>query len=396
VSIEVAEETTVPYALHRVGVVMEPDPTDPAQVEGVLNPGTGRGPDGKLYLLPRLVAAGNVSRIGLAGVRITDGVPVGVERAGVVLAPDAGWERARNHGGVEDPPITWMPALGLHLMTYVAYGPLGPRPALATSTDLVVWQRLGPLHFEYQAELDTDLNLFPNKDVVYFPESIPGPDGRPCFAALHRPTWDLDVVAPGIGVYLPAAVTDDRPGIWISYVPVDDVTGDLSRLTHLRYHRPLAMPRYPFEALKIGAGPPPLRVPEGWLVIHHGVSGQLVAGVDHQPLVHYAAGAMILSADDPAVVLARRVNRCSVRKWTRSAAASCRTSCFPPLSRRSTAGTSSSTGWRIRASASPHWIASEDRQEGCRQEGCRQEGCRQEGCRQEGCRQEGCRQRLQG
>ena len=371
-SIEVAEETTVPYALHRVGVVMEPDPTDPAQVEGVLNPGTGRGPDGKLYLLPRLVAAGNVSRIGLAGVRITDGVPVGVERAGVVLAPDAGWERARNHGGVEDPPITWMPALGLHLMTYVAYGPLGPRPALATSTDLVVWQRLGPLHFEYQAELDTDLNLFPNKDVVYFPESIPGPDGRPCFAALHRPTWDLDVVAPGIGVYLPAAVTDDRPGIWISYVPVDDVTGDLSRLTHLRYHRPLAMPRYPFEALKIGAGPPPLRVPEGWLVIHHGVSGQLVAGVDHQPLVHYAAGAMILSADDPAVVLARRVNRCSVRKWTRSAAASCRTSCFPPLSRRSTAGTSSSTGWRIRASASPHWIASEDRHEGCRQEGCRQ------------------------
>ena len=65
------------------------------------------------------------------------------------------------------------------------------------------------------------------------------------------------------------------------------------------------MPEHPFEALKIGAGPPPLRVPEGWLLIHHGVSGRLIPGVDHQPMVHYAAGAMILSADDPSMVLAR-------------------------------------------------------------------------------------------
>ena len=34
------------------------------------------------------------------------------------------------------------------------------------------------------------------------------------------------------------------------------------------------MSEYPFEELKIGAGPAPLRVPEGWLVIHHGVTGE--------------------------------------------------------------------------------------------------------------------------
>lgn len=303
--VPLTQESTVPYALRRLGVVMDPESGNPDEIEGVLNPGSGRGPDGDLYLLPRLVATGNVSRVGLARVVVTDGVPTGVERLGVVLAPDAGWERARTHAGVEDPRVTWIPALNLHVMTYVAYGPLGPRSAVAVSEDLRTWKRLGPIHFEYDDELDTDLNLFCNKDIVFFGEPVPGPDGRPCFAALHRPIWDLDLIAPGIGTYLPGGVSDDRAGIWISYVPVDEATLDPSRLAHLRGHRLVAMPVHPFEALKIGAGPPPLRVPEGWLLIHHGVSGRLIPGVDHQPMVHYAAGAMILAADDPSVLLAR-------------------------------------------------------------------------------------------
>ena len=75
-----------PYRLTRLGVVMTPDPDSPDEAEGVLNPGSGRGPDGELYLLPRLVATGNVSRVGLARVVVEDGVPVGVTREGVVLA----------------------------------------------------------------------------------------------------------------------------------------------------------------------------------------------------------------------------------------------------------------------------------------------------------------------
>ena len=57
-----------PWQVTRLGVVMAPDPADPREVEGVLNPAVIRGPDGALYLLPRLVAAGNYSRIGLARV----------------------------------------------------------------------------------------------------------------------------------------------------------------------------------------------------------------------------------------------------------------------------------------------------------------------------------------
>ena len=298
----------VPYKLTRLGVVMTPEVGNELEAEGVLNPGSGRTPDGELYLLPRLVAAGNVSRVGLARVVLDDGVPVGVEREGVVLAPDAGWERGAGSAGTEDPRVTWIEALGLHVMSYVAYGPMGPRPALAVSENLRDWRRLGPLHFVYQPELDLDLNLFPNKDVVFFPEPVSGPDGVPSFAMLHRPMWDLSWVRDGEGVHLPAGITDERPGIWISYVPVEDVQADINSLVFQRSSTLVAMPEYDFEALKIGAGPAPIRVEEGWLLVHHGTKGSLTKGRGwnhRQELVNYAAGAMILDAADPSKVLAR-------------------------------------------------------------------------------------------
>jgi predicted GH43/DUF377 family glycosyl hydrolase len=295
----------VPYGLTRIGVIMTPDPLNPDEVAGVLNPGTGRDRDGTLWLLPRIVAKGNVSRIGLAEILIADGVPVGVRRDGVVLSPDAGWEKSNDHAGVEDPRITWMASLGLHVMTYVAFGPLGPKPAVATSTDLRTWTRLGPIQFRYEGELDTDLNLFPNKDVVFFPEPVPGPEGKLCYAALHRPMWDLGWILGGRHTYLPAGLTDDRPSIWISYVPVEDVQRDVRALVRLGQHRLVAMPEYDFEVVKIGAGPPPLRVSEGWLLLHHGVSGTIADGWEPQQNAIYAAGAMLLDADDPSRVLSR-------------------------------------------------------------------------------------------
>jgi beta-1,2-mannobiose phosphorylase / 1,2-beta-oligomannan phosphorylase len=293
------------YRLTRLGVVMRAEPGSSFEAEGVLNPASGWTADGRLWLLPRIVAEGNVSRVGLAEVVVEAGVPVGVRRAGVVLAPDTGWERGRDHRGVEDPRVTWIPALRLHVMTYVAFGPLGPRTALAVSEDLRHWRRLGPLHFAYQPDLDTDLNLFMNKDTVFFPEPVTAPDGRPAYALLHRPMWDLGPVTGGADVHLPAGLDDPRPGIWISYAPAAAVHADVRNLTRVEGHRLVALPEHDYEQLKIGAGPPPVRVPEGWLLIHHGASGRMADGWHPQRDMVYAAGAMLLDADDPGRVVSR-------------------------------------------------------------------------------------------
>jgi predicted GH43/DUF377 family glycosyl hydrolase len=255
--------------------------------------------------MPRLVAAGNVSRVGLARVNVEDGVPVGVEREGVVLEPERTWERGVGNAGVEDPRVTFVPRLGLHVMTYVAFGPLGPRTALAVSRDLRVWRRLGPALFAYDDDLGVDLNLFHNKDTVFFPQPVTAPDGVESFAVLHRPMWDLGEIRAGQGVQLPNGITDARQSIWISYVPVDEAVRDVANLVPWRGHRFLAGPEYPFEEVKIGGGPAPLRVPEGWLLLHHGVTGHLAKGITQQQRVNYAAGAILLDADNPSKVLAR-------------------------------------------------------------------------------------------
>ena len=294
----------VPYRLTRLGIVMSADASDPHEVEGVLNPATAWGSDGELYLYPRLVAEGNVSRVGKARVVTVDGVPNRVERQGVVLEPDRSWEHGLQHGGVEDPRITWIRSLGVHAMTYVAFGPFGPRPAVAISRDLETWERLGPFQFAYDDALEIDLNLYPNKDVLFFPEPIPDPHGRPSYGVIHRPMWEFwatHAFAP-----LPAGTTDSRASIWISYVPEEDVLADISALTRLSGHRFVAGSQFEWESLKVGGGPPPFRVDEGWLLIHHGVSGTI--GDDPfvpQKNVFYSAGAMILSDADPSQVVAR-------------------------------------------------------------------------------------------
>ena len=223
-------------------------------------------------------------------------VPTRVERQGVVLEPDRPWEHGLRHGGVEDPRITWMPSLNAHVMTYVAFGPFGPRPAVAISHDLESWARLGPFQFEYDDALEIDLNLYPNKDVLFFPEAVPDPDGRPSYAVIHRPMWEFgftrtDEVAP-----LPAGTTDSRASIWISYIPEEDVRADISALTRPRGHRFVAGSQFEWESLKVGGGPPPIRVDEGWLLIHHGVAGKISDDpFVPQTDVFYSAGALILS-----------------------------------------------------------------------------------------------------
>ncbi|MDQ2940901.1 MAG: glycosidase [Chloroflexota bacterium] len=295
----------IPFSLERLGVVMSPLAGEPTEACGVLNPATARG-GGEVFLFPRMVADGNYSRIGRARVIFNAaGIPVDVERRGVVLEPEEAWELHVGGGGVEDPRITYLPRLSRWIMTYTAFGPLGPRIGLATSADLEHWERLGPVSFAYDPGLATDLNLYPNKDAVIFPEPVADPTGSPAYAMLHRPMWDLSLARPGEDEPLPAGLADPRPGIWVSFVAAAAVEADLRALTRLDGHRPVALPERPWEALKIGAGPPPVRIAEGWLVLYHGVDGTLSRDLQPQADVHYAAGALILDARAVTRVVAR-------------------------------------------------------------------------------------------
>ena len=287
------------FAFERRGVLMGLDPDAPDEAWGVLNPASARGRDGKRYLLPRLVAENNYSRVGLCELLLDDdGDPAGVRRLGTVLEPEEPWERNARTGGVEDPRVTFIPALDVYVMTYAAYGPIGARTALAISDDLREWRRLGPVLFDYEPALRADLNVYPNKDAVWFPEPVTGPRGEPSLAMLHRPTWDLTEVAAAGYDAVPDVVSDPRPAIWVSFAPLASVRQDVRTLTHLGGHREVAVSQEPWEELKIGGGTPPVLIDEGWLTVFHGVRGQYNPGTDHQKNVRYCAGVMIHDRDD--------------------------------------------------------------------------------------------------
>jgi predicted GH43/DUF377 family glycosyl hydrolase len=54
-----------------------------------------------------------------------------------------------------------------------------------------------------------------------------------------------------------------------------------------------------WDSGRIGAGPPPVRIPEGWLVIYHGNQRPQRPG----EVGVYSAGALLLAHDDPSRIL---------------------------------------------------------------------------------------------
>ena len=260
------------FALQRLGMLMEPEPGNPQEVEGVLNPAAVRGPDGQLYIFPRLVARGNYSRIGIARVQFNDaGDPVGVERLGIALEPEADYERRPGGGGgCEDPRITFVEPLKRYIMTYTAFSTQGPRIALAlsrTSSTGSAWD-LPPL----LRGMASNWTTIDDKDASLFPVAIPNPSGHPEMAMLHRPLFPG--TRPEETACHPASrdVDLDRESIWISYCQAPLPDREFDHFGRFTSHHRLATPVSPWERLKIGSGTPPILTKHGWLIVYHGVS----------------------------------------------------------------------------------------------------------------------------
>ncbi len=153
--------------------------------------------------------------------------------------------------GIMDPRITFLE--GTYYITYVANSDHGYRLGLAKTKDFKSVERVG-----FTSEPDT-------KGGALFPSRIKGRYGR-----LERP--------------------HEGQSIWISYS--DD-------LIFWGNSEEVLMPRSGFwDMSRVGTGPPPIEIDEGWLLIYYGVKD-----TSSGPL--YRLGAAILEKDNPTNVVGR-------------------------------------------------------------------------------------------
>jgi predicted GH43/DUF377 family glycosyl hydrolase len=166
-------------------------------------------------------------------------------------APDGPFAASEEYG-VEDPRVTLLD--GAYLITYSAYSRNGVRIALARTKDF--------LHVE-RVSLITEADY---RNVVIFPQKF---NGR--YARLDRPHSEISPWS-----------------IWISYSP-DLVFWGESQLVM----RPV---QYHWDEMKIGPGAPPIRTPQGWLSIYHGVFKTMDGSV-------YRLGVALHDLADPAKIV---------------------------------------------------------------------------------------------
>lgn len=289
-------ESVTDFKLKRIGMMMEPQAGNPDEVEGVLNPAAIRGKDGQLYLFPRLVARGNYSRIGIARVLFDSaGDPIGVERMGIALEPEADYELSGSGGGCEDPRVAYVEPLQHYVMTYTALSRRGPRIAIAISDDLLYWRRIGLATFH--AYNDIAFEDVDDKDGSVFSALTFDPLGQPAIALLHRPLFPG--TRPEEKVRQSASHPRDlhRESIWISYCRVN-TKSKMHYLCEFAAHHRLASPKASWERLKIGGGAPPIMCRHGWLIIYHGVHGIPEPGMAGRKMC-YSAGVMVTSKEHP-------------------------------------------------------------------------------------------------
>jgi predicted GH43/DUF377 family glycosyl hydrolase len=259
--------------------------------EGVLNPAAIRVGD-KIHLFYRGVAKGNHSSIGHC---VLD-APLHISERGdrPLLFPQFDYE---SHG-MEDPRIVCIE--GCYYLSYTAYDGVNALGALATSYDLVDFEKHGIIlpkitfeEFRRLAGAKGGLNekylrfnehegvrekkgkvmYLWNKNLIFFPRRI---EGKLVF--LHRVRPDIQIVAID-------SLSDLTTAFWqVYFLALDE---------HI-----VLRPRHPHEVSYIGGGCPPIETAAGWLLIYHGVHDTVQGYV-------YSACAALLDLQDPQIELAR-------------------------------------------------------------------------------------------
>lgn len=308
--------TIINVGVERLGVVVSPQSV--FQEEGVLNPAVYQDRAGNLVVMMRSVAKGNQSRLEMIrqpwenGKPCTDaaGNEAPFERVGFALVPQASYERRRRVGesgkvefiggeGCEDARVTFIKQLDRYLMCYTAFGPEGPRIALAWSHDGYKWHRIGLLQIPEEFGLHPD-----DKDAAFFPEPVLSPQGVLSIALYHRPMVNIpasdgmDVVQSTL-----SARPDKRQCIRIAYVPLDKVMKNIRNVLKVSESKLVFEPLSEWGSFKCGAGTAPVRIGSGWLEIFHGVDQFPSASRPSGYQGRYAAGIIVHDIDRPDKIL---------------------------------------------------------------------------------------------
>ena len=286
------------FKFKRSGIVLKPSAAGSRL--GTLNPACTRLRAGTLQLYPRMVAPGNISRVGSFKASEESSGKLHLEFEGFALEPDTPYEFRSEPGGYgcEDPRVTFVAAIDRYVMAYVAFGPRGPEVAVAVSDDALHWQRLGLMQFSGSDE------RFSDKDAAFFPEPVISPDGVQSLAFYHRPTLQLSVPDSKAALaVIEALPPSERECISVGYVPLDAVKADINALCTVAETCRLALPPANWGAIKVGAGAPPVRIAQGWLSVIHGVDE--LPHPDGASLLRYCAGVLIHDATNIERILYR-------------------------------------------------------------------------------------------
>jgi len=241
--------------LHRVSTqpILKPQ-GEGFESAGVFNPAVVQF-NGKFVMLYRAQDRKGTSRLGYAD--SPDGTHF-ARRAEPVLAPEAEYEK---NGGVEDPRLITIDSK--FYLTYTGYNTKDAQLCLATSTDLIHWDRKGVILPAYKGRWNTGWTK----------------SGAILDQKLNGKYW----------MYF-MADAKDRPGqMGVAF------SEDLLHWTEALDH-PLASTRSGmFDSKVAEPGPPPILTRDGILLIYNGADDALV----------YRTGWLLLDKRDPAKILAR-------------------------------------------------------------------------------------------
>jgi predicted GH43/DUF377 family glycosyl hydrolase len=227
---------------------------------GTFNPAVLRVPGGapfssKFVMLYRAQDAAGTSRLGYAESR--DGIHF-TRRADPILAPETGYEK---DGGVEDPRLQKID--DTYVLTYTGYNKKEAQLCLATSRDLIHWDRKGVILPAYQG----NWNAGWTKSGAIVPEKI---DGK---------YW----------MYWLGTAADKTDQMGLSY------STDLIRWTEAT-EKPV-LPRRPgqFDSRVVEPGPPPMLTQDEILLVYNGADEKLV----------YRTGIAVFDRKDPRKLISR-------------------------------------------------------------------------------------------